>query len=281
MPFTGGVFQRIWRFVDQFSTNDTVDRADLDIAFDDLVAGLNSLSGSTTLSSSVISVSENYAITTDNAGNLIRVTSDAILMLPAAADGGDGLFVGVVADGATVTVNPNGSEKVSGLSSVTVKDTGSCILHCDGTRWHLISDNSFGRANARNFASRAEMLALWALHVDSGITVPVGTKWTTDGWSLEYDGTTTTVPGMSGWKPFGKIVYPEQFGAPADGATSDVSAMQAALTYLTAIGGGILHGREGSTYLVDETVFVRGDDITLASAAPISTFQIRILPRSS
>ncbi len=41
MPFSGGAFTRIWRFIDRYTTNDTVDRADLDTAFDDVKAGLN------------------------------------------------------------------------------------------------------------------------------------------------------------------------------------------------------------------------------------------------
>lgn len=62
--------------------------------------------------------------------------------------------------------------------------------------------------------------------------------------------------------PFGQTVYLEQFGAPADGSASDVTAYQAAVDYLLEAGGGTVKGIEGKTYVIDSPVYVRGDDIT-------------------
>lgn len=41
MPIINDIFARIWKFVDQRAAGDDVTRADLDIAFDDLAAGVN------------------------------------------------------------------------------------------------------------------------------------------------------------------------------------------------------------------------------------------------
>lgn len=45
MPMTGGTFNRIWKFVDQFLSGDDITRADMDIAVDDVVDGVNYVLG--------------------------------------------------------------------------------------------------------------------------------------------------------------------------------------------------------------------------------------------
>lgn len=41
MPVASNVFSRVWRFVDRFSARESVDRADLDAAFEDVASGIN------------------------------------------------------------------------------------------------------------------------------------------------------------------------------------------------------------------------------------------------
>lgn len=60
-----------------------------------------------------------------------------------------------------------------------------------------------------------------------------------------------------------EIVSFEDFGAAGDGATDDTAAVQAAIDHLIANNGGILIGKPGSTYLVDQADFSGLDDAFL------------------
>jgi len=89
----------------------------------------------------VVSVkSANYTATLDDIGNVIANTGATAwtLSLPAAASAGNGFCFTVknVPAGAKITVDPDASETVNGLTTLGVYGGDSVELICDGTNWY-------------------------------------------------------------------------------------------------------------------------------------------------
>ena len=60
MPFTSGVFSRIWTFVDQFVSGEDANRSDFDLAFDDVFASMQD--GYDDVQGNIASLTSNLAI---------------------------------------------------------------------------------------------------------------------------------------------------------------------------------------------------------------------------
>lgn len=102
------------------------------------------------------SKSGNYtALATDN-NAVHRFTAAAMLSLTAAATLGTGWHYTVVADGGVVTIDPNGSETINGVATVTIPNGSSATIICDGTNfysyikaaaWEAIGDYTLSAAS--------------------------------------------------------------------------------------------------------------------------------------
>jgi hypothetical protein len=80
--------------------------------------------------------SANYtAVAADNM-SWLNFTSSATLSLPAAATAGNGYLLVIRAgSGVTITVDPDGTETVDGVSTISVGALDWCLLFCDGAAW--------------------------------------------------------------------------------------------------------------------------------------------------
>lgn len=88
----------------------------------------------------------------------------------------------------------------------------------------------------------------------------VGMVVSAGGVSYEYDGTTTAISDMSGWRPW-RLVTLRHFGAPLNGTDDDLSAFQATLTYVGANGLRKAKLLPGDDLRLEGTAFVRHDNV--------------------
>lgn len=88
MPFTDGVFSRIWQFVDRFQTRDHITRTDMDVSHDDLAGGIQQISTDLTDHEieAIISLANMFTV---NTRVLTRQMSDVIT---SSGSSGSGLF---------------------------------------------------------------------------------------------------------------------------------------------------------------------------------------------
>lgn len=131
-----------------------------------------------------------------------------------------------------------------------------------------------------NLAANCQVIVRGRLkfNLPTGSTLQTGSGTLTvegDGVVEHYNGTTLqdviVAPGAA--------KTPEMFKAEGDGTTDDTAAFQAALTSLTANGGGRLVGQPGKNYVIEDTVFIRGDDITIdmtGTAVTVNNFDVPI-----
>ncbi len=90
----------------------------------------------------------NYtAVAADNM-SWLNFTSSATLNLPAAATAGNGFVLVVRAGtGVTITVDPDGTETVDGVTTISVGALDWALLFCDGSAWMtLLTQHSTGTA---------------------------------------------------------------------------------------------------------------------------------------
>lgn len=80
----------------------------------------------------------NYTAVADDVGSTLRFTAAATLSLAAAATLPNGWTANVIADGGAVTIDPDGSETINGLSTLIIPDGASCIIICDGSNFFTV-----------------------------------------------------------------------------------------------------------------------------------------------
>jgi len=133
------------------------------------------------------------------------------------------------------------------------------------------------------FASRAALVTAAA-----SATPAVGDVWVGGGFAYEYDGTTTDISDLSGWKPFGDV-HVEHFGVVGD-ASDETTAITAAHDYVQGLGGGILYfGIPSASYTTDTinwhpSVSVRGvgrETTTIRLKSSASGHLFHVLARSN
>ncbi len=96
------------------------------------------------------------ALATDR-GKVIRGTSAFTLTLTAAATLGSDWDLWVLADGAAVTIDPNGSETIDGASTLVVSDGQSIRIVCDGTSFYTIRGKGSATESAAKVWARYEL----------------------------------------------------------------------------------------------------------------------------
>lgn len=107
-----------------------------EIAETDVQAAIEAVQENATLNFNVVSKTANYTVLTTDKSNLIRCTSTLTLSLTAAASLGDGFTFTVEASGATVTIDPNGSETINGATTLTVNDGEFASVFCNGSAFY-------------------------------------------------------------------------------------------------------------------------------------------------
>lgn len=101
----------------------------------------------------------------------------------------------------------------------------------------------------RSFASRAAAVTEWAAMVARGEAPAAGTVWSWPGASVVYDGSSTMLTGLSGWKPVGESLI-EHVGGTGDGTTDEATAFAASFTAFTAV------NLQPATYALESQVSV-------------------------
>jgi len=101
--------------------------------------------------------SSGYTAVAADAGKTLRFTAAATLALTAAATLGNGWKINVVADGGAVTIDPNASETINGLTTLIVPNGSSAEIICDGSNfitvikpfaWEVIQDSTISAASS-------------------------------------------------------------------------------------------------------------------------------------
>lgn len=125
--------------------------------------------------------SAGYTAVAADAGGTIRFTAAATLALTAAATLGNGWPLSVIADGADVTIDPNGSETINGQATLTVPNGSSAEIICDGTGfytvmkplgWEVIPGGHVVQSGvgAVNFTNLGNFKRLWITGSVGGVT---------------------------------------------------------------------------------------------------------------
>lgn len=78
----------------------------------------------------------NYTAVLLDYGVFLRFTATATLSLTAAATLGANWRITVIADGGSVTIDPNGSETINGLTTIMVPNGTTATIICDGTSFY-------------------------------------------------------------------------------------------------------------------------------------------------
>lgn len=103
------------------------------------------------------------AVLNDNM-TVIVGTATLTLALTAAATLGNGWCILVIADGATITVDPNGAETINGVTTLSVPDDEFVLLYCTGSTFYGI------RGSVNGLADGAVTSAKLAATLISGLT---------------------------------------------------------------------------------------------------------------
>lgn len=124
--------------------------------------------------------SANYTIALTDAFRWIHATADMTLSLTAAATLGDGFEFYVDAIGGSVTLDPNGSELINGLTTETVHQFERYKVCCNGTAFYTYN---LTQKNSRARFLPANVLGSYTLAYSTTITPPVE-----NGWKLQGEG---------------------------------------------------------------------------------------------
>lgn len=88
----------------------------------------------------VLSKGANYTMVDADHGALVRCTAALTLALDAAATLGDGYYFSLINDhSAAITIDPNASETINGVTTITVPAAGSVNVYCTGSAWYMLS----------------------------------------------------------------------------------------------------------------------------------------------
>jgi hypothetical protein len=119
--------------------------------------------------------SSTYTAVESDRAKTIDCTATMTLNLTAAATLGDGWFAYVRATTGTVTIDPNGSELIDGLSTVPLVAGESCIVVCTGAAFKTV-----GRSSAKTKTVQAKTAAYTVVAGDLGTVIhaTAGTPWT-------------------------------------------------------------------------------------------------------
>ena len=148
----------------------------------------------------LITKSSDYTTVSSDNWGMFRVdtsSGNVIITLLASATAGDGHVMSFTNTGTnSLTLDPNGSETISGAASILVRKDKVAIIECDGTNWHNLANNEEGgpslgsdsiiRTNAKTieedivFAGTENGMTVGPVAVAStgSVTVTSGSTWT-------------------------------------------------------------------------------------------------------
>lgn len=149
------------------------------------------------IASQTLAKSAAYTVVAADRGDVLLCTGTWSLSLTAASTLANGFSFGVVNIGTgVITIDPNASETVDGVTTKALAPGQSCILITDGTEWRTVglsgggakgggSDDVFYE-NAQNVASNYTItsgknaMSAGPITVNTGVTVtiPTGSVWT-------------------------------------------------------------------------------------------------------
>lgn len=149
------------------------------------------------LAAQTVAKSTAYTVVAGDRGDLLNCTGTWTLSLTAAATLADGFSVALVNSGVgTITIDPNASETVDGVTTKALTPGQSCILVCNGVGWYTLGLSGAGATGAGadqifwkngqtitgNYTIGAtENAGTWGpVTINNGITVTVttGGTWT-------------------------------------------------------------------------------------------------------
>ena len=105
-----------------------------------------------------------------------------------------------------------------------------------------------------HFASRVDAVSAAQAAEVAGVNIKFGTVWTAEGVSYEYDGITTAISDMQGWKPHGFAASPQHFGETGTADDADVFTSWLAYLYTAEVDGWVPAGIYNISYVRDRTV---------------------------
>jgi hypothetical protein len=148
----------------------------------------------------LITKSSDYTTVSSDNWGMFRVdtsSGNVVITLLASATAGDGHIMSFTNTSTnSLTLDPNGSETISGETSLLVRKDKVAIIECDGTNWHNLANNEEGgpslgtngviRTNAKTieetivFAGTENGMTVGPVAIAStaSVTVTSGSTWT-------------------------------------------------------------------------------------------------------
>jgi len=123
--------------------------------------------------------SSDYTPVYDDRSTLLNCTATMTLNLTAAATLGDGWFIGVKANGADITIDPNGSETVDGSATSSFVDGEAGFLYCDGSNFLTVkgaaaatTGGTFkGENGEKNAANAGDIFRVHEQELNTSVTI--------------------------------------------------------------------------------------------------------------
>ena len=148
----------------------------------------------------LITKSSDYTTVSSDNWGMFRVdtsSGNVVITLLASATAGDGHILSFTNTGAnSLTLDPNGSETLSGETSILVRKDKVATIECDGTNWHNLANNEQGgpslgsdsiiRTNAKTIEETIVFLGTEngmtvgpvTVATTGSVTVTAGSTWT-------------------------------------------------------------------------------------------------------
>lgn len=197
-----------------------------------------------------------YTIVAGDLGKIINCTSGTFTVsLTAAATLGSGFNVTIWNTGTgTITIDPNASETIDGVTTIVLYQGEGTQIVCNGTNWEtgdkktmrLYAEN-LNAASSRPVATGITSLAIGSLATASGgSSVAVGHFVTASGSSAMAFGSgvaTTSATGTESLAIGSRVTCSANYGT-AIGQNSGTSGSQATGTGATALGGSYASGTD-------------------------------------
>ena len=98
-------------------------------------AAASAASAADLMTRNVVGAAANFAISTNQNGNVFRATAAITVSLPAVASAGDGFWFSIIADGFDCILDPSGAELIDGAATLTILNGQEVDVFCSGSAW--------------------------------------------------------------------------------------------------------------------------------------------------
>lgn len=125
----------------------------------------------------VVARSSNVILGVSDYGRVVSATSTFTQTLTAAATLGDGWWCGYVNTGTgVITIDPNSTETINGLTSIVMSPGDSCLIYCDGSNFISIG---LGRSTVRRKTADESVTSSTTRQDDDHLTfpIPANSEW--------------------------------------------------------------------------------------------------------